>query len=53
MKTITLTDKQYEKLVDVLDNHTDDGPRNSGWASQELIELKEVVIYETEIKIYN
>jgi len=43
MKTITLTDKQHEKLVDILGNHTDEGPRDYGWDSQELIELREVV----------
>lgn len=38
MKAITLTDKQYEKLQDVLSDYADEG-----WDSLELEELREVV----------
>ena len=48
MKTITLTDKQYEKLVDVLDEYNDEGPRDYGWDSLELIELRSVIDRESE-----
>lgn len=43
MKTIVLTDKLYEKLVDVLEVHDDCGHRGYGWQSDELMELLEVV----------
>ena len=46
MKTIILTDKQYEKLCDVLTSHSDEGPLLSGWNSDELNELIEVICYE-------
>ena len=51
MKTITLTDEQYEKLVDVLGDHSDKGPRDYGWNSKELDELISVVNYETSQSI--
>ncbi len=43
MKTIELTDEQYEKLVDILEDHSDCGPRDYGWDSQELIDLRAAV----------
>lgn len=43
MKTITLTDKQYEKLVDIIDDHHDKGPVSYGWTSPELDELSDVI----------
>lgn len=43
MKTITLTDEQYEKLVGILEAHSDCGPRDYKWDSEELIELREVI----------
>ena len=43
MKEIILTDKQYEKLCDVLIEHSDRGPLGQGYNSKELDELIEVV----------
>ena len=40
--TFTLTDKQLDKLQDVLSDHTDCGPMHEGWCSDELNELIEV-----------
>lgn len=41
--TLIFSDKQLEKLSDVLDNTTDCGPYHSGWNSPELDELIEIV----------
>jgi hypothetical protein len=41
--TFVLTDKQAEKLYDILDNAWDEGPPSAGWASQELSQLRAIV----------
>ena len=43
MKVITLTDSQYKKLLDALDEYCDEGPRDYGWQSEELKELNIVI----------
>lgn len=40
--TLTLTESQYSKLLDVLYQHND-GPDGQGWASSELEELRVIV----------
>lgn len=41
--TVTLTQAQLQKLIDVLYDHDDEGPMHEGWASSELIELRKIV----------
>lgn len=51
-KLLTVSDKQYLFLMDILNETQDEGPRGEGWKSDELLqliealELKEVSIYD-------
>lgn len=43
MKTIGLTDEQYQKLLEVLELTQDEGPHGEGWKSDELCAVIEAV----------
>ena len=40
---LSLTKKQIDKLSEILWEYTDEGPMYSGWASDELIELRNII----------
>ena len=54
MKTITLTDKQSDKLWDVLTHSSDCGPMGERWNSELLDQLIDVVTSQLEDQgLYN
>jgi len=46
--TIQLTLRQAEKLSEVIESVEDEGPINAGWASDELCELRSLVVEAIE-----
>ena len=51
MKTVTLTDEQWDQILDAAESHCDKGPPSQGWQSDELhaaaTALREALYAET------